>query len=237
VRDNVFFVLVRPVYLGNIGSTARVLKNFGFLNLRLVDPPRTYKDAEARKMAVGAFDILKQAEIFESLDDALKDISFALGTTSGHQRDIEPVCLDDVSLEVAGKATSNKIAFVFGDERNGLLREELQRCHRMMTVPTDPDFPALNMAQCVAVCAYELNRAMRTKPTSNAVTYPQGHQDDELLDHLASLLNTVEFSRSFNREKVLSEFRSLYQRAQPTDREASLLKGVLIKLNQKLQGS
>lgn len=235
MRDNVSFVLVRPLFLGNIGSTARALKNFGFLNLRLVDPPRTYKDAEARKMAVGAFDILKQAEVFDSLDGALKDVSIAIGTTSGKQRDIESICLDDLSMEVAGTATSNKIAFVFGDERNGLSREELQRCHRVMTVPTSPDFPALNMAQCVAVCAYELNRVMRTKPTQNAVTYPPGQLDDELLEQLQSLLDTVEFSRSFNREKVLAEFRSFYQRAQPTDREANLLKGVLMKLNQKLQ--
>ena len=91
--QEIYFVLVRPVYLGNIGAFARLLKNFGFQNLRFVDAPRNYKDAEARKMAVGAFDILKSSETFNTLQEALSDINFVVGTTAGQQRSQSPLPL------------------------------------------------------------------------------------------------------------------------------------------------
>ncbi len=92
-RKNVFFILVRPLFLGNIGSVARVLKNFDFENLRLVAPPKNYKDAEARRMAVGAFDLLKKCQVFIDLDEAMEDIDVAVGTTCGYQRACQTVPL------------------------------------------------------------------------------------------------------------------------------------------------
>src|SRR3984885_15562816 len=83
---NVYFILVRPVYLGNIGSMARLIKNFGFSNLRLVEAPRNYKDAEARKMAVGAFDVLKASQVFNTLNEAVEDMNLVIGTSTGQQR-------------------------------------------------------------------------------------------------------------------------------------------------------
>lgn len=246
-------MLVRPVYLGNIGSVARVMKNFGFRRLRLVEPPRNYKDAEARKMAVAAFDILKEAEVFASLSDALKDVSFAVGTTSGQQRENPPVPLRSITSMMAERSDA-LTAFVFGDERNGLSREELDRCHQVMTVPTSPDFAALNLAQAVAICAYELGMLVAStgtgasaeltafptyspgfgassSKTSDSQAFPTGALDDEIFEQLGVLFDQVEFSRSFNRENVLNELRMFYQRAQPTSREAALLKGALHSLN------
>ena len=77
-QENVSFVLVRPYYLGNIGSAARALKNFGFQQLSLVEPPHNYKDAEARMMAVGAFDVLKAALVYDSLSQAAIDTAVLL---------------------------------------------------------------------------------------------------------------------------------------------------------------
>jgi TrmH family RNA methyltransferase len=294
--ENIVFILVRPVYLGNIGSVARVMKNFGFRRLRLVEPPRNYKDAEARKMAVAAFDILKEAEVFPSLSDALKDVTFAVGTTSGQQRENPPVPLRIITSMMAERSDALS-AFVFGDERNGLSREELDRCHQVMTIPTSPDFAALNLAQAVAICAYELSTLLeeartasfpegarhvlplqpkhvsstdseksaasdqgarhasppqpeRASPTDSAKspasttleksaasvpkTYPTGSLDDEIFEQLGALFDNVEFSRSFNRENVLNDLRMFYQRAQPTAREAALLKGALHSINRHL---
>ena len=250
MRDNVYFILVKPVYLGNIGSVARVMKNFGFAHLRFVEPPKGYKDSEARRMSVGAFDLLKSSEVFESLDSALQDISFAIGTTSGQQRDMVPVPFTAIAAEVSGTASNgaNKVAIVFGDERNGLTREELLRCHQVSTIPTDAGFPALNMAQAVAICAYELSvksggsmdtASMSAADTGNTAreSAPTGQQNDQLFEQLGTLLDAVEFSRTFNRDKVLLELRSFYQRALPTSREYDLLRGALIKINQKVSGT
>lgn len=234
--SNVFFILVRPVFLGNIGSIARVLKNFGFSNLRLVEPPRNYKDSEARRMSVGAFDILKQAQVFETLSDALRDINVVVGTTSGQQRQLDPQALPSVSPQIISAAKSNRVGFVFGDERDGLSRTELERCHFVITIPTTRDFPALNVAQAVGIIAYELIR-VPSSDVSSADAYSTGKEDDALFALLDLLLEKVEFSRTFNRAAILSELRRFYQRAQPTARESDLLNGALHRINQKLMGS
>lgn len=154
--ENCYFVLVRPNFLGNIGSIARVMKNFGFTKLRFVKAPKDYKDSEARRMAVDAIDVLKNSELFESLEEALADIAVAIGTTSCQQRQLEPVPIRVIAPELSRLAHGNKMAIVFGDERDGLTNAELARCHHIVTVPTNPDFAALNLAQAAGICAYEI---------------------------------------------------------------------------------
>lgn len=231
---NLIFVLVRPIFLGNIGSVARVLKNFGFERVRLVDPPRNYKDAEARKMSVGAFDVLKRCEVFPTLSDALKDVSFAVGTTSGQSRAVSPLPLLEVVPAAVRASQKNVVAFVFGDERDGLTRDELMRCHRLIAIPTNPDFPALNVAQAVGIIAYELTRADHPAATDSIKTHPAGQADDEFFAHLDALLDRIEFTRRYNRAVILQEIRSLYQRIYPTERELDILSGIVRRLNQKL---
>jgi tRNA (cytidine32/uridine32-2'-O)-methyltransferase len=162
---NVYFILVRPVYLGNIGSMARLIKNFGFSNLRLVDAPRNYKDAEARKMAVGAFDVLKKCATFETFHDSIRDMNFVIGTSAGQQRSQPLVTLADALEQVGRSDSANKIAVVLGDERNGLSNEELVSCHSVARIPTAPSFPSLNVAQAACVIAYELSK--RSRPLSS----------------------------------------------------------------------
>ncbi len=237
VLNNIVFVIVRPVYLGNIGAVARAMKNFSLSDLRLVSPPKNYKDAEARKMAVGAFDILKQAKLFDSLEESLKDIAISVGTTSGKQRRLKeaPRPLAQVSSLVKEAAGKNKVAFVLGDERDGLRQEDLKRCHHIVTIPTSELLPSLNLAQAACIIGYEISR--QSFPQASVVEKPElstGAADDELLQIFGQLSDSVNFSRTFNRQIVLSEFRQIWQRLQPTKREADLLKGILIRLNQNL---
>ncbi|MBA4078864.1 MAG: hypothetical protein C0508_27795, partial [Cyanobacteria bacterium PR.023] len=159
-KDNIIFILVRPNFLGNIGSTARVMKNFGFSQLRLVNPPRNYLDAEARKMAVDAFDVLKKAKVESSLSQALSDINLAFSTSACQHRTEEPEALGHLveKLHQQDLTRENKIAFVFGDERDGLTKEEIARCHELILVPTEPTFASLNLAQALGIVAYELSR-------------------------------------------------------------------------------
>jgi TrmH family RNA methyltransferase len=227
------FILVRPNYLGNIGSVARVLKNFGFKSLRLVAPPKNYKDAEARKMAVGAFDVLKNSQIYTSLNDALSDISVAIGTSCAKQRDVSPMPIEQIIPKVSA-AAGNRIALIFGDERDGLKRDELERCHHIAMVPTVPDFPSLNVSQAVGIFAYELAK-LAAGAQQQDVLLTTGSEDDELFTQISGLLDEVGFSRTYNRENINTELRSLYQRTHPTLRELDLLKGALRKINQKLR--
>lgn len=239
--DNIEFVLVRPVFLGNIGACARVLKNFGFHHLSLVSPPKNYKDAEARKMSVGAFDVLKQASVHNCLDDALKDVSFAVATSSGQQRQRPLASLGDphVKQEIARISGKQRVAIVFGDERNGLTNEEVERCHEVIAIPCNKDFPSLNVSHALAVIAYELTLErhheafnLKTKEGEELAT---GQQDDELFGILNELFETIEFSRTFNKGLVSRQLRTAYQRMRPTAREAKLLTGVVHRLNQKFK--
>lgn len=236
--DEIYFVLVRPVFLGNIGSFARLLKNFGFRNLRFVDAPKNYKDAEARKMAVGAFDVLKSSETFSTLKDAVADINFVVGTTAGQQRTQTLLPLAQ-AIERVRVSSGNKIAIVFGDERNGLSNEEMALCHILTCIETDKQFPSLNVAQAGCIIAYELSR-MRDRFSECShkdaeITLPTGKAVDELFEQMAILLERIEFSRKFNKEVVTKELRRLYYKAEPTKRESDLLRGVLHKLNQALE--
>lgn len=232
---NVYFILVRPVYLGNIGSVARLMKNFGFSNLRLVEAPRNYKDAEARKMSVGAFDVLKRCETFASFHDCIKDLNLVVGTSSGQQRSQALLPLKVAGDHIRQASSSDKVGIVFGDERNGLANDELTKCHILTRIPTDPAFPSLNVAQAACIVAYELaagNSEVATAPNAEQIGMPTVADDDQLFDQIALLLDNVEFSRRFNRSLVLKELRQFYRRAMPTKREHDLLRGVMHKLNQ-----
>ncbi|HEY9870060.1 MAG TPA: TrmJ/YjtD family RNA methyltransferase [Candidatus Obscuribacterales bacterium] len=233
-RENIVFVLVRPLYLGNIGSVARVLKNFNFAALRLVDPPRNYKDAEARRMSAGAFDVLKNARVYATLSDALKDVTLAAGTTAGHQRALTPKPFHEVKDAVTAASQSNRVAWIFGDERNGLTKEELDRCHHVTSLPANPEFPSLNVAQAVGIIAYVMSGCEGEGAGPPAPPLPDGRDDDDLFARLEQLLDRIEFSRRYNRDIVLRELRCVYQRMVPTRREHTLLKEIVRKINQKL---
>lgn len=239
-KDNVVFILVRPYFLGNIGSTARVMKNFGFRNLRLVNPPRNYLDAEARKMAVDAFDVLKKAKVCESVSEALLDINLAFSTSSCQQRIEAPKALGVLADEIAAAdiTAANKIAFVFGDERDGLTKDEIARCHELIMIPTEAAFASLNLAQALGIVAYELSRTYNLSTFATNATdsvLPDGTSEDELMTLLGELMDQANFSRRYNRELVGSQLRTALQKMRPNKREFDLLRGFLLRLNDRLK--
>jgi TrmH family RNA methyltransferase len=234
------FILVRPKFLGNIGSVARVMKNFGFNDLRFVEPPRNYKDAESRKMAVAAFDVLKQSKVFPSLEKAIEDLDFVIGTTSGQQRAIPMRYLDEF-VDLPFNADITSIGVIFGDETDGLRADELSLCHSVVTIRTNDEFPALNLAQAAGIVAYELARL--TSPDPNKVDKslqlipPSVNEIEQLFEQFSIFLERLEFARPRNKEKVLNALRSFFNRAMPSKRENDILKGILSKLNQSLTES
>jgi len=240
VFSNTTFILVRPEFLGNIGSVCRVMKNFGFSDLRLVNPPRNYKDSEARQMAVGAFDVLKAAKLFDSLEEAIADINLTVSTSSGRKRSRPLDNLQDIVPSLVETANDNKIAFVFGNERNGLKDEEVSLCNRRIRIESSIAFPSLNLAQAAGVVAYSL--AAKTKSHSeqpsavrHVIELPDGADLRALNEQIELLLGNVEFSRTFNKRLILQEIKDALDRMTPTKREAAILKGVLFRLNDKLK--
>lgn len=241
-NENLSIILVRPEFLGNIGSTCRVMKNFGFSDLRLVEAPKNYKDSEARMMAVGAFDILKQAKLFDSLEEAVEDIGLTIATSSGRKRSRPLKNLFEMSDEIIAFSKENKVAIVFGHERNGLRDDEMALLNRKVRIETSLEFPSMNVAQAVCAVLYALAARANLNPDQpsevrKAPQLPSAAERRDLFEQFDLLVDNIEFSRSFNKDKVLAEIRDAFERMTPTRRESALIKGVLFNLNRKLSGS
>ncbi|HYC79289.1 MAG TPA: RNA methyltransferase [Planctomycetota bacterium] len=152
-------VLVEPKGPRNIGSTCRALKNFGFRRLALVNPAVT-DHPEAREMASSAGDVLREARVCATLDEALRDATFVVGTTARPRHRVPVKSPAEAALEILAHALSGgEVALVFGREDHGLSQDELLRCHLALNIETAPEYGSLNLAQAVLLVAYEIFRA------------------------------------------------------------------------------
>ncbi len=153
-------VLVRPHYPGNLGAAARVMRNFGLTDLVLVDPVCSTHDLEARRLATHGLAVLDAARVVPDLGTALADCVFTLATSAlkggvvregvvGTPKEQFPILLDAAEI--------GPVALVFGPEPHGLDTAEVSRCHGLVHIPVDPAFPALNLAQAIAISCYELH--------------------------------------------------------------------------------
>lgn len=240
--DNLAVIMVRPEFLGNLGATCRVMKNFGFSDLRLVEAPKNYKSAEARMMAVGAFDILKEAKLYDSLEEAVEDINLTIATSAGRKRKRPLKNLSDMSGEIVEAARTNKVAIVFGHERNGLRDDELSLCNKKVRIESSLEFPSMNLAQAVCAVMYSINLAgnINLQQPSEVIKVPELptlSETRQLFEQFDLLVDKIDFSRSYNKAKVLGEIRDAFERMTPTKRECALLRGVLFNLNKKLDST
>ena len=187
------FVLVHPRTPENLGAAARAMKNFGQSEWTWVRPPWSPDDARARTLAVGAEDLLVSARLAETLEEAVAECSWVVGT-SGRAR-LRPAPLDPEAFAAEAARRPGRVALVFGDERTGLGREELARCHALTRIPTEARQPSLNLAQALCLYAYALSRgpprssAPRLRPSNDA----ELRRLEIVLDHV---LKTVRFVRS-----------------------------------------
>jgi len=154
----VSFILVEPAVPENVGAAARAIKTMGFGDLRLVNPC-DHLDMKARMLAHASNDILENAKVYQSLEEAIEDVDFVFAT-SAKQRwvklDIIPCNELTDFIEKKGN-TINSIAVVFGREESGLTNEEIALCHRVSNIPLKTQYPSLNLAQSVMIYAYTLS--------------------------------------------------------------------------------
>jgi tRNA/rRNA methyltransferase len=250
--ENVLVVLHRPQSADNLGAVARVLKNFGLGRLAVVAPPSwagpprsggpgTARDdvlARARRLARKAGDVLDAAAIHADLRGALRGTTWTCGTTS---RDVEGrPRLDPESLgrEVARRSAAGPVALVFGQERRGLSDAELELCQAVCGIPTAPAYDSMNLAQAVAVIAWEVSSAAAALEPADPAERPEParHETFEALwDRARALLSAAGYLNPQNPEQVLAELRRLLARAEPTQREAELCVAAVRALERKLR--
>ena len=156
-----YFVLVRPQMGENIGASARAMWNFGLEQMRVVAPRDGWPSTRAVAMASGAGRLLDAAQHFDGVSEAVGDTSFVFATTARGRGLTKPILAPEEAMrQVAEKiAQGQKVAVLFGPERAGLENEDIAGANALISVPVNPDFPSLNLAQCVLLMAYEWRRA------------------------------------------------------------------------------
>jgi tRNA (cytidine32/uridine32-2'-O)-methyltransferase len=235
--SNIRIVLVRPTHPGNVGATARALKNMSLRHLYLV-APEDFPSTDATDRAVGADDVLENAVICTSLDEALKDCHLVIGT-SARPRRIEWPSLDPESCarRLVEAAQQGPAALIFGQERTGLLNAELDRCHFVVTIPADSNYSSLNLACAVQILAYEIHRAGLTVPSANLLdaheARPVGDEDmQRFYRHLEEVLQLIGFLDPANPRRLMRRLMRLFNRAILDHNEMNILRGILTAIQQ-----
>ncbi len=236
-------VLVEPQLGENIGATARAMANFGLSRLRLVKPRQGWPNDKARMMASGATRILEDATLHDTLEAALADCTLVLATTARAHDQAKPVVgpPDAAALMAPRVAAGETVAVVFGRERNGLENDEVALADRIVTLPVNPAFASLNLAQSVVIVAYEWFKlagggALPFAMPQKSAPAPK----QQLLAFFASLereLEKVEFFRPPDkRETMQINLRNIFARMQPTQQDIQTLHGVIMAIAEGRKG-
>jgi TrmH family RNA methyltransferase len=232
-KDPIRIVLVGTQHPGNIGSAARAMKTMGLSNLVLVAPKR-YPDPEATALAAGALDILEQAQVVESLADALLGCTYVIGTSSRARSvalpELEP---RQAAEQLIAKSSGKQVALLFGPERTGLENEDLQHCHACVLIPCNPEYASLNLASAVQVLSYEIRlqriqQHLITKPDAKPVEIEIANHEqmERFFSHLAQFMDEVDFHKGKPPELVTQRLRRLFLRAEMDEREIKILRGL-----------
>lgn len=228
--DPTRFVLVNTSHAGNVGSAARAMKVMGFSDLVLVAPrwPDVLVREEAVAMASGATDVLAQARLVGSLAEALDGVTFACATAMT-PRDFGPPTVAPRERFTSLAGEGHRVAFVFGGERFGLGNDDVYRCHACLSIPTDPGYGSLNLAQAVQVLAYEWRQALggfaveaRTAPAR----WADGAAIQGLLAHWQQALVDIGFLDPAAPKKLVPRLNQLANRALLTAEEIHILRGI-----------
>jgi len=229
--QNCRVVLVRPQVAGNLGATARVMHNFGLSHLVLVAPEADPLAPEARKMSTQGEAILHQARRVADLSEALADCVLTVATsarTGGlfRKQTIGPP--EVVMPHLIAASALGPVALVFGPEPTGLTNEDVSRCQYLIHIPTPPEYPALNLAQAVAISLYELYRAwLQTTAAPQPHDLPAPFADQErMFGQLRSVLEEIHFLYGPKADSLMHALRHLIGRANPTMMEVKLLLGL-----------
>jgi TrmH family RNA methyltransferase len=223
-------VLVDTQHPGNIGATARAMKNMGLERLELVRP-KCFPDPEAVARASGADDILQAARVHERFEDAIKDCGLVVGTSS-RQRHLpwELVEPRAAAVEIVQASTTNDVAIVFGSERYGLSNAQLACCNLLVTIPTHPAYSSLNVAMAVQVMAYELWLLLRPgapPPAPREVPLATAEEMARLYEHLEQVLEEIDFRDRTGGGHLMARIRRMFNRAQLDQNEVNILRGIL----------
>ena len=234
ILERTRIVLIATSHPGNIGAAARAMKTMGLKHLVLVQPSK-YPCVEATARASGADDILAQARVCETLDEALHGCRLVIGTTARSRALSLPVYSPRQCAEKI-HGHEGEAAIVFGREHSGLSNEELQHCHASVQIPANPAYSSLNLAAAVQVLSYEL-RCATVFPVAENPSQLASHEDmRRFYAHLEQTLLDLDFFDPTKPKKLIPRLHRLFNRAQLDEAEVSLLRGILSAAQKAAEG-
>lgn len=246
LKHQVSVVLICTSHSGNIGAVARAMKNMGLYRLILVSP-NDFPSEQAYSRSSGAEDVLKQARVVESLDQAIGESQIVIGASARTRKMNWPlitphecakiICSQLDSNQQASDQGAN-VALLFGREASGLTNEELQRCNYHVNIPANEEYSSLNLAMAVQVICYEIRMAalntgvnLRSLPAELAQqreeTLANVSDVEGFLSHLESTLIEIGYHDPNNPRMLMSRLRRLFQRAHLDKMEVNILRGIL----------
>ncbi len=226
---NVRVVLANSAFAGNVGQSARAMLNMGLTRLYLANPTPRYRSPESRQMAVGAWEVIKNAKVTKALPEALEGTVMSVAFTAGKGRlrlRIDP--FEEILPELAERSRTGDVALVFGSEVSGLTNHEIQKCSHAARLNVSEHFASLNLAQAVLVAASQVF-GYRREPTRLLPPRPLATHDEveQFLKQLRDMLERIRFLPEQNPDRFFDQMRSLFLRIPLEDREVRMLRGVL----------
>jgi tRNA/rRNA methyltransferase len=220
-------VLVRPELPANIGACARVVRNAGLAGLDLVEPG-DWRTVECWRTAWGAPEVLEDARVFDDLASALAGASYVAALAGKVRPGAPPLDVREMAIEISTLGGTSRAALVFGTESTGLTQAEMALCGRTVRIPSHPAQPSLNLSHAVAIAAYEVFRSSwRASPVPRLATHDE---KERMLELLRPGLLAVGALPEANTDGFFEDWHALFQRADLTPKEVTLLEHLARKL-------
>ena len=233
-------VLCETSHPGNIGSVARAMKTMGFSDLYLVNP-KDFPSSHAEALACGAEDILQKATQVTSLERALENINHVIGFTARKRELTQPhKNVRDLSKQLINEASKNKIAIIFGNEKNGLSNLELQHCQSLGFIDANSKYSSLNLAHAVQIVCHEI-RMMGELPVKNKILnqvakkYVSHDIQNGFYKHLEEILDEIGFLKKIQADRLMMRLRLLFNRTKMEKEEVNILRGILSEIQKKIK--
>ena len=243
-HPHIKIVLVNTSHPGNIGATARAMKNMGLSRLALVNPVE-FPSGVAVGRAASALDVLEQAEVVNTLGEAIADCALVIGSSARSRSLPWPMLTPEQSAaKLVKESQSAQVALVFGREDCGLNNEELQLCHFHVQIPASPEYSSLNLAAAVMVLCYEIRRAvLRDEEADDKAEDEYWDQEratveqvEYFYEHLERVLVEIDFHDLDNPRQLMQRMRRLFGRVRIDAMEMNILRGILTNIEHKIKG-
>jgi len=234
---SLIIILSHPQLPENIGAVARVMLNFNLRRLRLINPPPDFLNEKSRALAAGAEVLLEEAEVFDSLPAAVADLTYLYGTTSNEREMIKQYASPRVAMATLHDHSPITTGILFGPERTGLTNEDLTMCQTIITIPVNPGFSSLNLAQAVAIIGYEWLQHSLEMPNLLHTGQTQLATQQQIQAFLADLedrLDRAKFWRVPHKKPTMwRNLRNIFTRLDLTEQEIRTLRGMLDSLDRR----